>query len=136
MQKKFKFMLIPLLFLLLIQDCYAVRAPLFEILVRGSHLMIRTTNRFNYYPYAGIRVNTPKVSIKLNSQRCVPMRNGFCMFGVSNYMPVKLRLKGKPGPVCLTVCLNGEAPVICQNYSLLILPQQPFIKIQPGSCSK
>jgi hypothetical protein len=126
MTKQFKRQLIGSFFLLLIQDCHAAPAPLFDILVRGSELTIRTTDRFNYFPYAGIRINSPGVSINLAKLNCIPMKNKFCIFGVSNFMPVNIKLRAKPGPVCLTLCLNSEAVNHCQNYNLMILPRIPL----------
>ncbi|MBA2657831.1 MAG: hypothetical protein H0U70_12755 [Tatlockia sp.] len=135
--KKILMSLILLVSFFFIQSCHKTM-PSFEVSAKGTKLLIRTTNPFYYYPYAGLRITTPGVAINFTKKACFPMENGFCLFDVSKAMPVLIRLKGKPRQLCLILCLNGDSPACCQNYSVELHPENPNVicraRLLPPSC--
>lgn len=109
--------------LLLSQSSFATPGLFFNVTSSGLDLSIRTTPN-HFYPAAGIRIDTPGISLAAPGGDCVLNSNGFCLFPVSNTAPATIKLTGNTSPVNLTLCLNGTAHVTCQKYTvaLTVLP--------------
>ncbi|MBA2657863.1 MAG: YncE family protein [Tatlockia sp.] len=65
--------------------------------VNALNLSISTTIPNHFYPYAGIRVNTPGYTVAGIGVYCLPYINGYCLFPVSSTQPRLIVLqKGTP----------------------------------------
>lgn len=58
--------------------------------VSAANLSVLTTAPNHTYPFAGIKINSPHYSIAAG---CTQLRNGFCMFSVSNTAPAMIQIQ-------------------------------------------
>lgn len=110
--------------LLLCQTVFAAGA-LFTVTGNNS-ITIRTTVPNKIYSSAGIKVNTPgyrlsNLGFTIPASSCTQASNGFCLFSVSDTTSKVLAITGPTGVASVTLCLNGDAALSCQNYSLNIV---------------
>ena len=121
--------------LTLSQNSFAATGLFFEVTTSDSNLTIRTTIPNHTYPAAGIRVNTTGYSLAASDSGCTPAGNGLCLFTVSDTAPATIKLSGPEGDVSVTICLNGQGPLSCQNYTAHLIPftSTSYIFITPDA---
>lgn len=104
---------------------------LFNLSVSGADVDATTTIPNHFYPFAGVKVNTPGYELELvnvvNAKSktninpsCALNGDGFCVFPVSDSQAQTIRVLGQGGLVSLTLCLNANHPVSCQLYTVSI----------------
>ncbi len=101
----------------------------FNVTSGGSSLSITTTIPNHTYPYAGIKINTKGYSLTHVGTQCSDAGNGFCLFSVSDTMPVTMGVTGSAGQFSATLCLNGKGPFSCQRFDDLMLGMPRFAYI-------
>ena len=99
------------------QSAFSASGLLFNVTANGTVLAIKSTVPNHIYPAAGIKINTPGVTFASTSPGCVMAANGYCLFSVSDQTAANITTTGISGPVAFRLCLNGAAPLSCQNYS-------------------
>lgn len=101
---------------------------LFNVNSNNSMLTINTTIPHHTYPNAGIKLNTTGYS--LGGQGCTQAKNGYCLFSVSDTEAANISIiNGSTSGKLLevTLCLNGNGPLSCQNYrNLSITPAAKY----------
>lgn len=90
----------------------SVDSTFFQVNAAGNTLSITTTIPDRSYPSAGIKI---KSSQRLISG-CTMISNGYCTFGVSDTQAANITLSSG-GKIEMTLCLNGNGPSSCQQYS-------------------
>ncbi len=71
------------------------------------------------YNSAGIKINTPGVSLAGSQPDCTVISNGYCRFSINDSTPATIALAGLDiSPVNITLCLNANGPISCQNYNV------------------
>lgn len=95
-------------------------ASVFNVSSASLTLSISTTIPNHVYPSAGIKINTPGYGLSSAGSECTMANNGYCLFSVSNTHPKTIHLSGHSGSVNMTLCLNGQGPNSCQQYTTQI----------------
>lgn len=103
------------------EAAFAGSGLFFNVSATGTNLTIRTTVSGHTYPAAGIKLDSSRYSLAETNPGCAKMSSGFCLFPVSDTVPASINITGPSGTVSFTLCLNGEAPLTCQNYSLRVV---------------
>jgi hypothetical protein len=91
----------------------------FEVTLSGSTLNIRTTIPNHTYPGAGIKINSAGFSLTNAGSECTMAGNGYCLFSVSNATTKTISITGSSGTLNVTLCLNGNGPLSCQNFNVV-----------------
>jgi len=100
---------------------FAESGLFFNVLASGLNLNIRTTIPGHTYPAAGIKLNTSGYTLADANPGCAMSPNGYCLFQVSDTVPASINISGPSGLVQFTLCLNGNGPLSCQNYSMTVV---------------
>lgn len=120
---------------------FNVRIAIFDIITSNNNggipLTINTTIPGKLYQAAGIKINTPGISILRPGIDCTPSGNGYCLFAVSDSAPANIvvsfpntygihnRLFAIPNVILnMTLCLNGMGSTFsCENQTIRLNPQ-------------
>ena len=98
----------------------------FNVSTKGRSLIISTTIAQHVYPPAGIKINTAGYVLNKIGTDCIDGGNGYCLFTVSNTTSRVISIKGGAGTVSLSLCLDGNGPISCQNYKVTLPAIQPY----------
>ena len=89
----------------------------FNAIINSNTLNISTVTQNHTYSAAGIKINTPGYSIATG---CASITNGYCLFSVSDSSPTHIIIYNPTtgsGIVNFSLCLDGNGPLSCQNYT-------------------
>ena len=106
-----------ILLLSLYQIAFASSGLFFNVDTIGSVLNITTTVPNHTYSSAGIKINTSGYNLTNIGSDCIPNKNGYCLFSVSDVTTKAISITGATGSVNITLCLNGFPPLSCQTYN-------------------
>lgn len=122
-KKSFNFLMkFNICFLLILLSNAIYSAMLFNVTSNGLVLSITSNIPNKTYSNAGIKiVNSNEYTLANIGTECSLTSNGFCAFSVSNEMATNITLNGPTGNTAtVTICLNAEARLACQNVSVTI----------------
>jgi len=115
------------LYLMLILSCqvgFATSGAFFSVTSNttqtGTILSITTTIPNHTYSIAGIKINNSGYHLTNAGSECTSIANGYCLFSVDNLSPKTITITGKVGQIDMSLCLNGNGPISCQNYQVSI----------------
>ena len=86
----------------------------------GAILNITTTIPNHTYSMAGIKLNSSGYSLPNSGTECTKIENGHCFFSINNLTTKTITISGKVGTIDMSLCLNGNGPLSCQNYQVSI----------------
>jgi DNA-binding beta-propeller fold protein YncE len=112
------------IFLMGYQTAFAASGAFFNLSSHttssGTTLTITPTISNHTYSMAGIKLNSSEYSLSSPWTDCTKIANGYCLFSVNSLSSKNISITGKAGNVSITLCLNGEGPLSCQNYQVII----------------
>lgn len=122
-----------LCFSLLLGQAAAAAGLFFDVTLSGSTLNIKTTIPYHTYPGAGIKINSAGFSLTNAGSECTMAGNGYCLFSVSNATTKTISITGSSGTLNVTLCLNGNGPLSCQNYNVVFGSSSSMAYVANGS---
>jgi len=106
--------------LFFIHTCFAADEPglLFKVTGSSTSVTISTVMPNHTYPTAGIKIKSSGYQLSGVGSECTMAKTEYCLFSVSDTAPKTFSISGSGNALEITLCLNGNGPLSCQDYMI------------------